>query len=148
MEDRMKRENLIPFLLFIPAMLMFISCENPASGDTNWREVGSAGQPAFQGSWKNYDSTNFATVAFRKDSLGFVHLKGLADGGTASSTMFYLPSGYMPGKTMFLVVYTGSGTCSVTIQLAGTVPEQCLVYIGTGFNTFISLDGVDFLAEK
>ena len=70
-----------------------------------WREVGSAGEPAFNApfaaggcSWSNYGPT---TAAFLRDRFGFVHLKGVVrvrDGNTYACgqwapdpTIFYLP---------------------------------------------------------
>jgi hypothetical protein len=61
-----------------------------------WHEIGAVGQPAFENSWVNYNSGTHQTCAFMKDSMGFVHIKGLAKSGTATSAIFTLPTGYRP----------------------------------------------------
>jgi len=65
-----------------------------------WHNVGSTGEPAFQGSWTNYDAYTYGYAAFRKDDDGWVHLRGLIKNGTpgSSSICFRLPTGYCPEK--------------------------------------------------
>ncbi len=43
-------------------------------------------------------------MAFAKDSLGFVHLKGTIKGGTFYAAVFTLPAGYRPEQDLFLPV--------------------------------------------
>ncbi len=68
-----------------------------------WHEVGSAGQPAFESGWSNFGS-GFSTMAFAKDSAGWVHLKGTITGGTFITDIFVLPAGYRPAQNLFLPV--------------------------------------------
>jgi hypothetical protein len=88
--------------------------------DTSWHEIGAAGQPAFQNGWANFGGgTN--TAAYRKDALGFVHLKGSIASGTLNAAAFTLTVGYRPaGNSSFAcVTATGFGNC--TIRSPGTV---------------------------
>ena len=66
-------------------------------GDTAWHAIGAPGEPAFLNTWKNYGG-EWAAAAFRKDSEGFVHLRGLIDCTAGNNTFaFTLPVGYRPG---------------------------------------------------
>lgn len=74
-----------------------------------WREIGGVGQPAFQNSWAN----NFGVrkAAFRKDSMGMVHLRGCIAGNNGS-VIFTLPAGYRPksNNAAAFSVPAGNGT--------------------------------------
>ena len=63
-----------------------------------WHTVGSGGsEPAFLNSWVIV--TGFP-VAFRKDELGNVHIRGTAQSGTYSAAVFNLPVGYRPAVNL------------------------------------------------
>jgi len=68
-----------------------------------WHEVGAAGQPAFQNGWTNFGA-GFSTLAFAKDSAGFVHLKGTITAGAFGVAVFTLPAGYRPAQNLALPV--------------------------------------------
>ena len=82
-------------------------------------------------------------VRYLKDEFGFVHLKGIVNGGVAGSVIFTLPTGYRPinNYNLFSVSSgTSVGTLSIrpfgdVIMLRGNVNEFCL-------------DGVTFKAEQ
>ena len=65
---------------------------------------------AFASGWSNYE-TGFATVSFRKDQLGRVYLRGLAEksGGTPAleDVIGTLPEGYRPTGRLIFEVATG-----------------------------------------
>ena len=66
-----------------------------------WHKIGSAGEPAFQNSWVNYETveTNWSHAYFMKDAMGFVHIKGMVKSGSpVTSVIFTLPAGYRPLK--------------------------------------------------
>jgi hypothetical protein len=67
-----------------------------------WHEVGAAGQPTFQNGWSNFGG--FSTMAFAKDSAGFVHLKGTITAGTFAAPVITLPAGYRPGQNLAVPV--------------------------------------------
>lgn len=75
--------------------------------------------------------------AFRKDGQGFVHLRGVASGGNATYTVFYLPAGYRPANYLSF----GNPTPSVFVGTNGAVAG------GTGVST-LYLDGITFLADQ
>ena len=111
--------------------------------DTGWIEVGSGGTaPAFQNSWVNYDTT-YNSCGFRKDALGYVHLKGLIKSGTIGYTIFTLPSGYRPAKRYLLSTSTNPNAYArLDIQVTGNVDPI------TGSKDYYSLDGITFKAEQ
>jgi len=127
--------------------VVMLSGQVPVNVD-QWHLVGSGGlEPAFQNGWTNY-ATGYATVAFMKDALGYVHMRGDAKPGTIATTMFTLPVGYRPGPNgtivlpvaAFTTVYVAAG---VAISPAGAVQHQ-----GPAGQTQFWLDGTSFLAEQ
>jgi hypothetical protein len=107
-----------------------------------FRQVGGTGEPAFNGAWVNYDSTNYQVVSFCKDILGFVHLRGAAKNGTAGTSIFTLPAGYRPAKTLGFPIAAGASTSALEVTSAGAVGPY-----GAVGNTYISLNGISFKAE-
>jgi len=106
-------------------------------GDTSWHEVGADGEPAFQNSWVNYGS-GFATAAFRKDVLGWVHLRGMIKSGTIGSAAFALPVGYRPPAHIYFACVSNGAFGDVLIITSGNVIPQ------VGNNTWFSLNGITF----
>ena len=70
-----------------------------------WHEVGgTVGEPVMQNGWTNF-GTPWSTLAFAKDSAGFVHLRGAVGnltGGAIPGTVFTLPEGYRPAHRLFI----------------------------------------------
>ena len=71
----------------------------PAVVDSAWNVIGAAGQPAFQNSWTNFSTGGWPTMAFFRDSEGWVHLRGMITGGVNATTICTLPIGYRPTST-------------------------------------------------
>jgi hypothetical protein len=60
--------------------------------------------PALGTNWVNYGGV-YQTVGYMKDSIGFIHLRGLVKAaGAVSSTIFTLPAGYRPSLTQIFNV--------------------------------------------
>jgi hypothetical protein len=102
-----------------------------------WHEVGATGQPAFQNSWFNFGSP-WSTMAFAKDSAGFVHLKGTLNVGTFGAAIFVLPVGYRPAQNLFTPV---AAQRNGYIYADGTVEVAQLAT-----NTTAGFDGIVFKA--
>jgi hypothetical protein len=96
--------------------------------------------PTFQNSWVNYgESWNVA--GYMKDSMGFVHLRGLVKSGTIGQCIFTLPAGYRPQYEELQIVQTSPDTFGrLDITTAGCVQPTL------GSNTWFSLDGITFRA--
>lgn len=110
-----------------------------------WREVGAAGEAAFVAGWANISPGfgNFETAGYRRDSEGFVYLKGVVIMNSgASFLIFTLPSGFRPANDVAIAVLGGSGTNNsgrLTIGTDGTVTSF------TNTNTqYISLGNIQF----
>jgi len=102
-----------------------------------WHEVGATGQPAFQNGWTNFGG-GYSTMAFAKDSAGFVHLKGTMSAGTFSVPAFTLPAGYRPAQNQVL---------GVAIERDATVLTTGEVTIfQSGAETNVGFDGLSFKA--
>lgn len=117
---------------------------NKTLTQSSWTEIGSgAPAPAFENSWVNYDGgTTFNTAAFMKDSMGFVHIKGMIKGGTisASTQAFTLPVGYRPAKKESFVVNSNWAFGVIRVTSDGKVLCE------NGTNAFFYLDGITFKA--
>jgi len=96
--------------------------------------------PTLVNSWVNYSTTN-STVAYMKDTLGFVHLKGVVKSGT-SGTVFTLPVGYRP-----LLPLTVSWTTDIGSG-AGNVMNTGVISISNFSVSLLSFDGMVFKAEQ
>jgi hypothetical protein len=79
---------------------------------TDWRFIGSQGQPTFTNSWVSFGAP-YANAAFMHLPDGFVQLHGMIKSGTLSSSAFTLPPGFRPAATP-------SSSCSRTAPLAGS----------------------------
>ena len=114
--------------------------------DTAWNYVGASGQPAFANSWVNYEASEsaFYAAAFYKDALGYVHLRGIVRSGTVGtgSNMFVLPVGYRPFRQIGYAVNAGNAFGNFRIIASGGV------YLETGSNAYVFLDGITFKAEQ
>jgi len=100
--------------------------------------------PALQNGWTNYGGEN-AAAGYFKDNNGIVYLRGSVknDISAPGTTIFILPEGYRPstsGRLMFPVA--GDNQFSrIDIRANGEV------IIMTGPASFLSLDGIHFLAD-
>lgn len=109
-----------------------------------WREIGAAGQPAFQNGWVNLGAP-WATAAFYKDPDGRVWLRGLVKNGLSGLPIFTVPAGYPPPINEVFGADTGSGAASglhgrVDVYPNGAVSHQ------VGGATYFSLSGVSWRA--
>ena len=99
--------------------------------------------PTLLNAWVNY-GLGYATAGYMKDSMGFVHIKGLIKGGvvTTNTVILTLPVGYRPAENGCFTMYSNDGAIG-TAQ----VFSNGEVKIITGSNTNFSLNGiVSFMA--
>ena len=132
-------------------------------GAAPWDEVGDGDGPAFRGYshlgldqvWENFDGVH-NTVAFRRDQLGFVHLKGLfkftpvpdcfcvlADNPASPWEVFTLPPGYRPAATESHITLQNGRRAGVDVNSFGQVILE-LINTPMGKGEWASLDGVSF----
>lgn len=117
-------------------------------GDTSWTNV--AGGVGFQNSWAQV--AGWSTPAFRKDALGFVHLRGRMNGGASNTVCFTLPAGYRPGggTALFSLTVTDSadaiqGAAYCFIQSTGTIT---MIFGSASATSRLDLSGITFYAEN
>ena len=96
--------------------------------------------PTFTNGWLNYGG-GFQTVAYYKDFLGIVHVRGLIKSGTLSQPMFTLPAGFRPSATIGFATNTDTGIGNLQVTALGQIQ---IVSGGTGF---VYLDAIQFRAE-
>ena len=106
--------------------------------DTNWISA------TLQNSWSDYDAAVYGSAAYYKDSAGFVALRGNVKHATAgyTGTMFTLPSGYCPDKTVLVPAWSVFLIAQVTITTAGAVAAT-FYPSGSGSGSVI-LSGIRF----
>lgn len=93
--------------------------------------------PALGGSWVNYAS-GYSSLGYRKDSMGYLRLRGVIKSGTSASTIFTLPVGYRPAyHTEFVVASATGTTANVIVYSTGIVSIETMAT-----NTWISFDNV------
>lgn len=78
--------------------------------------------------------------AYFKDSLGIVHLRGMARSGTGN--IFVLPVGYRPAAVGYFPGVSASNPGIVSVDQSGIVKQD------GGSNGYLSFDGVHFKAEN
>jgi hypothetical protein len=104
--------------------------------------VGATGQPAFQNSWVNFDTTTFHGLRFWRDPVGVVHLEGLIKSGVVPSVVFTLPNGYLPINGHTFTVISNGAIGRVDVAPTGNVVVQA------GNNTYVALSGITFRQES
>ena len=130
-----------------------------------WREVGASGQPNFLPwcdgpdciqMWTNY-GPNHNTVAFYKDPLGMVHLKGLVavtnisiGGGVGCDELpiFNLPAGYRPARITILPTCFSAAHNRMDVLPNGNVVPCPPFDIAYDPGNWWSLDGISFRAAQ
>jgi microcystin-dependent protein len=101
--------------------------------------------PTFQNSWVNNGSWG-APAGYMKDSMGFIHLRGIVKSGTVGATMFTLPAGYRPSYLQGMTVPSNNGVTVIGwINILATGEVQAISPSG---NSWLSLDGITFMAEQ
>lgn len=105
----------------------------------NWKT------PTLSSPWRNYGGA-YANIGYKKDPMGFVHLRGLATGGSTTLSqdpMFQLPAGYRPaGRAIFICSGGGDDRIRVDVNTDGWV------YAMKGSGTLASLEGITFYADN
>jgi len=96
--------------------------------------------PNLLNNWVNYGAI-WNPAGYMKDSLGFVHLRGLIKLGTVGQPAFVLPAGYRPSKILLFPAASNNAFGDVKIESDGSVKP----YVGS--NVWFSLEGIIFKAE-
>jgi hypothetical protein len=97
--------------------------------------------PSFQNGWANYGG-QFETAGYFKDPSGFVHLRGLVQGGTVTTVMFTLPAGFRPAQERIYPIANGNGGYGeIRIAVGGGIQHVA------GGNGWVSLAVPPFRAE-
>jgi hypothetical protein len=124
-----------------------------------WRNVGAPGQPGFGGQFKNGDHSGGeaagAPVAFFKDDMGVVHLRGVVEvtAFVCGYDAFVLPEGYRPANVLRFTAtlnrsdgnYYEFATIPITITSTGGVRvTSCTVEVGD----WIQLEQISFRAGE
>lgn len=91
----------------------------------------------FQNGWAN-SGGSLQTVQYAKDSLGFVHMRGVATAGS-SSVVCALPAGFRPAAIQWFAIAS-----SDPAQVAGSVSPAGVVSIGANPGSTIGFTGISF----
>ncbi|TVX91911.1 hypothetical protein [Paenibacillus agilis] len=100
--------------------------------------------------WVNRGIDSDAPVSYLKDSLGFVHVRGLAASGTPDRVIFKLPKDYRPIKRMQFINLSYQGAAEKSLRTSYiTIEVNGDVYVNAQVGTqWLTLDNISFLAEQ
>jgi hypothetical protein len=113
--------------------------------------VGSSG---YRG-WENVGS-GFANVAYARDGLGIVHLRGamVSRGAPGPQEAWFLPPGYRPpSNQQFAVAYGQNGSSQYSLSTIRVLRSGAVQFVdfqpgaGSNLEGGVSLDGVEFKAK-
>jgi hypothetical protein len=102
-----------------------------SSPETTW-----GGLPGMSG-WSNY-GVPYNSLQYKRDAANFVVIRGLVQGGSASTQITVLPDGFRPLKTYSFPVVTLSGFARIDVKADGSV------WLNGSFSSFLFLDGIRF----
>jgi hypothetical protein len=115
--------------------------------------VGGSGEPAFTGTWVNFDNSAAVpgtstqrSASFRKGPDGRVQLHGVVKSGANNTSVFTLPVGYRPTKDRNYLVQSSGAPAVIAVNPSGTVTAVNLT--GSAVTTFVYLDSVEFDTES
>jgi hypothetical protein len=122
------------------ASQMVVTQNNPSN--VGWQAL------TLSSGWSNYGN-GYSLLAFRKDSVtNMVYLKGLVVSSSASpdqTIVCYLPAGCLPNENKIYPAPTGSTGQSAAVAIYRSTGG---VQVAEGpTNTWVSFDGIAFLAE-
>lgn len=102
---------------------------------------------ALQNGWGDLDSAIYGVASYLKDSLNFVHLRGVISGGTTTDaiTLFTLPEGLRPIRAQIFSTSTNNGTTELPARIH-IVPDGRVQAYKAQVNHLI-LNGVSFSVE-
>lgn len=95
----------------------------------------------YQNGWVSNDAAAFNAASYRQDADGTVHIRGLVRSGTLGTTIFNLPAGMRPARTVIRVSQGANVTSRIDILPSGNVIASL------SSNTWQSLDGISFTPE-
>jgi hypothetical protein len=99
--------------------------------------------PTLLNSWVNFGS-GYQEVGYMKDSMGFVHIRGMIKSGTLSANIFILPAGYRPNLHTLQV---GSRDVGGTEDAANfQILSDGSVMATTGSTSWTSFGNISFKA--
>ena len=122
--------------------------DNIASGivyDT-WHNASGS----FNGGWVDYHADTYG-VQYKKDSSGFVCMRGRMEDGSFSSYVLTLPVGYRPrNRYVIIPIVAANGANNGDGLFAYCfIQDDGKMYIfGNQVNSWVSLDGIRFEAEQ
>jgi hypothetical protein len=100
-----------------------------------WIEVNT-----FNSGWDNAHDSPYATLQYRVDPYGMLHLFGTVTNSDtpAGNTIFVLPVGYRPESDVYYVAYDSVGGL-FTIKIGGDGSVDAVTALGSGMQLFITV---------
>lgn len=100
----------------------------------------------------NWTAAGFSVPGYRKDALGFVHLRGVVIvGAGAANPLATMPAGYRPAQDTYVPTLAGAGGISLGTALG---MKELSITSSTGaiagavaMNDYVMVDGLTWLAE-
>ena len=105
---------------------------------------------SYNSGWGDYDAgTEFGGIQYMKDSLGFIHMRGLAKNISGSTkaqgdTIVTLPVGYRSTRSLIFCTLVGSvGLVRAEVRANGTI----VVYSTVNNTEWVSFAPISYKAE-
>jgi hypothetical protein len=113
------------------------------AGDTAWTNLTLSA---------NWSGAGFSVPGYRKDALGFVHLRGVVIvGAGAANPLATMPAGYRPSQDTYVPTLAGASGISLGSTLG---MKELSIATATGqiagsvaVNDYVMLDGLTWLGE-
>jgi hypothetical protein len=96
---------------------------------------------SYVNSWTTFNAS-FEDAQYMKDTLGFVHVRGIVKDGTSGTTVFTLPAGYRPLKEITAPAITIAGIVGFTYIFSNGDVQASM--IGGGVATSYSFGQIVF----
>lgn len=110
----------------------------PSSASITWNNI------SLLNGWSNYNATLYPGAQYAKSSDGIVHLRGLIKSGTTGGSIHIgtLPASFRPkARTLMYSISNGE-------QARVDIINDGQIVVTTAHNSWLSLDGLSFVAEQ
>ncbi|MCG7410134.1 hypothetical protein MH117_22220 [Paenibacillus sp. ACRRX] len=95
--------------------------------------------------WVNFGE-GYSDAAYCTDDNGIVYLRGFVKGGLIGSEIFILPKGYTPANRLNYFPASSNGTMQNLSRVE--ISTDGKVTFVQGYNGYLGLDGISFLAKQ
>lgn len=102
-------------------------------------------KPEYVTGWVDFPTSPFSGFRYRKDPMGYVHFRGMAQRSSGASTnIAQMPSGYRPLNTEIFTTSCSDTYCRLDVNSTGVV---AVAATAGSLANYVSLSGITYKAE-